>query len=493
MEKAGIPTVEMLYADQANFFRNIALLTGCPNIRWVAVPRIGTPAEMVATYYDKIGKALTDPLTAKEKESGLYSPPAPARIMFEGTTDEAQDFLQQTMLIENCRQCPIAKYTDGLPVIIPTEEKVAAMLTGTSHKATEQIVRPFGSAANAAFGIPESPPGALVTYSTGQYSSTVEKVAVAAVMAGCKPQYMPAALAIAVLGGSSTNCPGTSSMVATWFVMSGPYCKEIGMNAGHESMDIGNMANMTLGRIGCLMTVNFGGCITGIVRSDSGNPVHSVCFPEDADGLPPGWLGLNEESTYYDSTAKATVNYKKTDSVIGKLGAQWFGMNWATYPGYFRTLNTGQMGIARMLGVEGKPGKYNWMEYVIPKFIQATYQVGNVTFLLHYNLATMMYDAGFKTKDSIYKWLYDNYTITVTQHYNTGLWEFPYDNGRAIEATSGKTWNEILKTDPNYKLHPCGGSNYKNNCVIIGDSFADEHYYLLPSGRPGVTSIDYWK
>jgi len=489
MEIAGVPTVEMLYADQASFFRNVALTNGCPNIRFDAVPRIGQPEEMVAQYYDKLVKTLTDPLTAKEKESGLYSPPAPPRVMFEGTMDEAQDFLQQTILVENCRMCPIAKYTDGLPVIIPTEEKVAAMLTGTSHKGTEQIVQPFGRV----MGTTTVQPGALVTYANSQFSSTVEKVAVCAVMAGCKPQYMPACLALAVLGGASTNCPGTSSMVATWIVVSGPYAKEIGMQPGQASMDIGNMANMTIGRVGCLMTVNFGGCITGNVRSDSGNPVHSVCFPEDLDGLPQGWVGLNQESSYYDFDTKKDVKYTANESVIGKLGGQWFGMNWSTYPGYFRTMNTGQVGVARMLGVAGKPGKYNWMEYVLPRYIQAHTAVGGITFLLHMNLAQLMWEAGFKTKDSIYKWMWDTYFITVQQHYNTGLWEFPYDDGRAKEATSGKTWNELLQNDPNYKLHALGGSNYQSNCVIIGDSFADEHYYLLPSGRPGVTSIDKWR
>ena len=481
----------MIYPDQSNFFKQISLNNGVPNQRWVAVPRIGQPEEMVATYYDKIIKALTDPLTAKEKEAGLYSPPSPPRVLFEGTNDEAQDFLQQTVLVDTCRNCPIAKYTDGLPVVIPTKEKVAAMLTGTSHKASEQIVRPFGSAASP-FG-PETAPGtAVVTYAQ-KYTSTVEKAAVCAVMAGCKPQYFPAVLAIAVLGGASTNCPGTSSMSSTFFVVSGPYAKEIGMNPGHESMDVGNMANMTLGRVGSLMTVNFGGCITGLVRTDSGNPVHSVCFPEDVDGLPPGWEGLNEESTYYDSTKKATVNYTKTQSVIGKVGGQWFIMNASTYPGYFRTMNTGQMGIARMLGVAGTPGHYNWLEYILPRYIQLHKGVGGVTFLLHFNLATLLYEAGFKTKDSIYKWMWDNYYITVLEHYNTGLWEFPYDDGRATESTSGKTWNELLAMGGTYKLHALGGSNYKSNCVIIGDSFADEHYYLLPSGRPSPTSIDYWK
>jgi hypothetical protein len=486
MEIAGIPVVIMIYPDQANFFKQICLNNGCPNVRFVDVPRIGEPEEMVATYYDKIAKALTDPLTAKEKEAGLYSPPAPPRVLFEGTIDEAQNFLQQTILIENCRNCPIAKYTDGLPVIIPTEEKVAEMLTGTSHSPSEVITRPTATSTTSAFT-------QQITYAQ-KYTSTVEKTAICAVMAGCKPQYMPACLAIAAAGGASTNCPGTSSMVTSLYVVSGPYAKEIGMNAGQESMDVGNQANMTLGRVGALMTVNFGGCIMGLVRTDSGNLVHSVCFAEDLDGLPPGWIGLNEESTYYDATAKANVNYTSKQSVIGKISmSQWFIMNAATYPGYFRTMNTGQMGIARMLGVAGTPGHYNWMEYILPKYIELHPAVGGVTFLLHNNMAELMYEAGFKSKDSIYKWMWDTYYITVEQHYNTGLWEFPYDNGKAIEPTSGKSWNDLLATAPDYKLHALGGSNYKSNCVIMGDSFADEHYYLLPGGRPGVQPIDVWR
>jgi hypothetical protein len=484
MEIAGIPTVIMIYEDQANFFKQISLNNGCPNTRWVAVPRIGQPDEMVATYYDKIIKALTEPLTAKEQEAGLYSPPAPPRVLFEGTLDEAQNFLQQTVLVDTCRNCPIAKYTDGLPVIIPTEEKVAEMLTGTSHAPTEQIVNPFGSA--------NSPPGAVINFAQ-KYTSTVEKTAICAVMAGCKPQYLPAALAIASLRGSNTSCPGTSSMSSTLWVVSGPFAKEIGMNAGHESMDIGNQANMTLGRVGALISVNFGGCITGLVRTDSGNPVHSVCFAEDLEGLPPGWIGLNEESTYYDATAKANVNYTKQQSVIGKVGGQWFAMNWDTFPGYFRTMNTGQMGVARMLGVAGTPGHYNWMEYILERYVGAIKGVSGVTFLLHDNMAELMYEAGFKSKESIYKWMWDTYYITVYEHYMTGLWEFPYDNGKAIEPTSGKSWNDLLASNPDYKLHALGGSNYMNNCVIMGDSFADEHYYLFPSSRPRPTSIDYWK
>ena len=78
---------------------------------------------------------------------------------------------------------------------------------------------------------------------------------------------------------------------------------------------------MTLGRVGALMSVNFGGCITGVVRSDSGNPIHSVCFAEDVDGLPPGWVGFNEESTYYEGRQATSITpRRKAWSARGSVG-----------------------------------------------------------------------------------------------------------------------------------------------------------------------------
>ena len=256
-EKAGVPAVAMGFADQITFARNIALITGVPNIRWIDAPRTGTGAERAQQIIDKVPAAFTDPLTAKEKESGLYTPPEPPKIVFEGTLLDAQVFFQQTTPVSTCANCPIAKMTDGLPIIIPTEEAVKEMLTGTSHKAEEQIVRYSMNATSK-----QVVKGARVTYASG-YFTTVEKVAAVAVMAGCKPEYMPAALAVAAGGGGSTNCPGTSGPSGEFFVISGPYAKEIGMNGKHEAMDVGNPANMSIGRTANLMTINFGGCITG--------------------------------------------------------------------------------------------------------------------------------------------------------------------------------------------------------------------------------------
>ncbi len=138
-EKAGIPTVALCFPDQQSFFQNVVLINGEPNVRMVATPRTGTGPERVATFLDACLKALTNPLTAKEKETGIYSPPAQPRIAFTGTLDDAQTFFQATTPVSNCRNCPINKWTDGLPIIIPTEQKVKEMLTGTSHKPDEKV------------------------------------------------------------------------------------------------------------------------------------------------------------------------------------------------------------------------------------------------------------------------------------------------------------------------------------------------------------------
>jgi len=489
MEQAGIPSVSMMYADQVNFHKNVALNTGTPAVRYVTVPRIGVAEELVATYYDNIIAALTDPLTAKEQEEGLYSPPAPPRILFEGTYDESQDFLQQTVLVENCRNCPIAKYTDGLPVIIPTEEKVAEMLTGTSHDPTEVIATQL--AGQGWGGI--TPAGRQISYAQ-KFTATVEKAAICAVMAGCKPEYMPVVLAIAQSGGGTTSCPGTSSMFTTIFCVSGPIAKELGMNPGQNAMDVGNPANVTLGRVGSLMSINFGGCITGLVRTDTGNMEHNVCFPEDLEGLPPGWETFAEECSYYDEESETTKNFTREDSVVGKAAGWSMVTGLFSFPGYYRSLNSGTMGIARYLGVEGIPGKYNWMEAILPLFVKMMPSPGGTLFIMHMNLAELLYEYGFKSKAEVYQWMYDTYYITVHDYHYSGLFDHATDGGNRVERTSGKTWLELIETNPDYKLHRFGGSSPSSNCILVSDSFADEHWYGgIFIGRPSATPIDPWR
>jgi hypothetical protein len=494
MEKAGIPTVTFFYEDQLNYHKQTALKNGVPGLRYCMPPRIGTAEETVGAYYDNIVPQLMDPLTEEEQQSGLYSPPAPPRIAYEGTINEAHAFFEQTTLVENCRNCPIATWTDGLPIKIPTEEAVAEMLTGTSHDPSEPIVRYREKDANGNWIV-----GNPLTYARA-YTATVEKVAICAVMAGCKPEYLPVVLSIATTGGGTTNCPGTSSMIAAYYFVSGPIAKEIGMNPGQNSMDVGNYANCTIGRTGALMSINFGGCITGLVRTDSGNPMHSVCFAEDLEGLPQDWVGFNQEESHFIDTGEKDddgnaileqVNYTANESVLGK-GFSWgFNTGWFSFPGYYRSLNSGTMGIARWLGVEGVPGKYNWLEAILPMVQRVMPTAGSAFFVLHPNLAELLRTYGFTSKQEVYDWMYEEWTIPVYDYYNSGFFDHMTDGGTRVERTNpdGLTYNELLATNPDYPLH-----SFNNSCIVVGDGFADEHwYYSMFGGRPGGYPIDVWR
>jgi hypothetical protein len=165
-------------------------------------------------------------------------------------------------------------WTDGLPVVAPTEERVLRMLDGTS-RAPDDVVAVV-------------PPDLV--------ELTVEKVAINAVMAGCKPEYLPWVLT--VLEAACTdefNIHGvlaTTMPVGPVIIASGPGTKAIGMNSGVNVFGQGNRANLTIGRAVQLVVRNVGGGRPGGVdRATHGNPGKvAFCFAEDTDSSP--WSSL---------------------------------------------------------------------------------------------------------------------------------------------------------------------------------------------------------
>jgi len=222
----------------------------------------------------------------------------PPRILFTGTLDDAQDFYQQTEIVGT--NTPIAKYTDGMPIVIPTQEAVTEMLTGTSHLPGEQIYA-YTRSESGQYSKSDNP----VTFG-GNYTATVEQVAVIAVMAGCKPEYLPAVLAGATAGGGFTD-PTTVGNIGYYYVVSGPFAKQIGMNAGHGALNVGSIGNMTIGRTMNLVTIDIARYIQGVSRNDAGHPFYGLSFAEDDTLLPTGWESLREES-----------GYGKEESALGK-------------------------------------------------------------------------------------------------------------------------------------------------------------------------------
>lgn len=161
-------------------------------------------------------------------------------------------------------------WTDGLPVVPPTEGRVLAMLEGTS-RAPESVV------ANV-------PPDLA--------DCTVEKVAINAVMAGCKPEYLPVVIAaVEAICTDEFNIHGllaTTMPTSPVIVVNGPIRREIGMNSGINVLGQGNRANLTIGRAVQLVVRNVGGGRPGEVdRATFGNPGKlSFCFAEDEEGSP---------------------------------------------------------------------------------------------------------------------------------------------------------------------------------------------------------------
>jgi len=161
-------------------------------------------------------------------------------------------------------------FTDGLPVVPPTEERVLRMLQGTTRAADEVIA--------------VVPPDLVEV--------TVEKIAINAVMAGCKPEYLPWVIAaVEAICTDEFNIHGvlaTTMPVGPVIVCNGPGTKAIGMNAAGNVLGQGNRANLTIGRAVQLVVRNVGGGRPGEVdRATHGNPGKiSFCFAELEDGSP---------------------------------------------------------------------------------------------------------------------------------------------------------------------------------------------------------------
>jgi len=166
-------------------------------------------------------------------------------------------------------------WTDGLPVVPPTEARVLAMLEGTT-RAPDEIVATV--------------PPDLVPL-------TVEKVAINAVMAGCRPEYLPVVLAaVEAACTDAFNMHGvlaTTMPVGPVLVVNGPIRRRLGMNSGVNCLGQGSRANLTIGRALQLVVRNVGGGRPGEVdRATHGNPGKvGFCFAEDEEGSP--WQPLS--------------------------------------------------------------------------------------------------------------------------------------------------------------------------------------------------------
>ncbi len=239
MEKMGKPAAGVITNRFVEVARANAKKKGMPNARLVFVPHpvSGMKPEQHKAYVvgkdpatgkqviQEIIDALTMPLTDDDKKTGFVETKAPARLIGPQTPDN----LQRLFMANG--------WTDFLPIILPTEKKVSDMLKATSRRPDEVVGKMAGG-----------------DFEPWEY--TVEQVAINAVMAGAKPEYLPLILAIASTGISSIyNSP--DSLVRA-VVVNGPVREEIGMNFETGALGPFNQANAAIGRAWTLMSKNLG-------------------------------------------------------------------------------------------------------------------------------------------------------------------------------------------------------------------------------------------
>ena len=239
IENLGRPAVPFVYQYFINDARSAASSKGMPGLR-VTLENIvseSTDKEEIETgVKNALSEAianLTRPLNAEEKAPRPKEPEKPARIVFKGSLTEVNRFFYKR------------GWTDGLPIIPPTEEAVAEMLTGTDLPADHIVA----------------------TLVPRRGKATVEKIAVNAVMAGCLPTYMPLLIAgvKALLNnkGADMMAVSTGSWAPFW-IINGPIRQALNLNSSYGAMNPGEIATMTIGRALGLITKNIRGIRKGI-------------------------------------------------------------------------------------------------------------------------------------------------------------------------------------------------------------------------------------
>lgn len=182
-------------------------------------------------------------------------------------------------------------YTDGLPVVPPTEERVLKMLGGTMRSPQESLGR--------------MPPA--------QFDATIEKIAINAVMAGCRPSAMPVLIAAVELmldprwelGYLQT----TTNPLTPMLIVNGPVRAEAGLYGGTGAMGPGFLGNATIGRAIRLILLNIGGAAPGDIDKCTQGFVgkFSLCLAENEEESP--WTPLH-----------VARGFGKGDSVVTVVG-----------------------------------------------------------------------------------------------------------------------------------------------------------------------------
>jgi hypothetical protein len=307
---------------------------------------------------DQVLEALTTPYTEEEGRNQAIVRSAPERRKMLAA--DSEENLQQ-LFIER-------RWTDGLPIVLPTEERVAAMLAGTSQLPDKFVGKAF---------LPDTQENLRIT---------VEAVAAVSVMAGARPEHLPILLAIASTGQPAIQ-PSTLPF-ASALLVNGPIRNEIGMNSGMGALGPYNAANAVIGRAWTLMSI-----VWGFARrkrtfwSSQGNnySYNNLCMAE------------NEERSVW-APFHVQKGHKPEESVIS----------------LFRGWN--------LLNSMGAAARRPWGEEVKLQMQALPALYSAATFILDPMVARHLKEnEGFQTKEDVSSWISENVKMPARQFWSNDI------------------------------------------------------------------------
>ena len=431
----GVPTVALHTDKFDRVVRSVASVNGMPGLRQVFVPQpvMGKSARELRAYVDG-----ADPLTGRpvmqEVVEGLTRPFDNAELA-PAEFDRSTPRLCPPDTEENLHRFFLeSHWTDCLPIVLPTEARVAAMLDGTRRKADEVVghMRP--------------------THFREPWEYTVEKVAVNAVMAGARPEYFPVILALAATGVSARG--STTSSMAAMAVVNGPVRREIGMNAGTGALAPYNHANATIGRAYGLLSQNLqGGSLPGLTYMGSmGNnyAYNSVTFAENEERSP--WEPFH-----------AGHGFRPTDSAVSVF--------------------SGCRSTAFTLGLRER----HWREHVGNMLRGMDPHIPPVLLLDPITARQFIDRGGFRQKAALLDWLYDAARMPAGQYWDYQL----IQNYIYPRATSGEEpWASKLRAAPD-ELIPMFRREDIHVVVVGGET--NGYWRIMGATYQTTVSVDEWR
>jgi hypothetical protein len=431
--KYEVPTVALHTEKFDRIVRSTTRAGGLPQAAFcfVPMPVMGKSAAELRAYVEG-----DDPLSGRpvmqEVIEGLtgmlngHLAPEPERttprLVEPATEDELRELFEAN------------HWTDFLPIVLPAEERVAAMLAATSHKPDEVVGR------------------MQPTHNRGYWEYTVEKVAVNAVMAGARPEYFPVILALAA--SQITARSSTSSSAAPMVVVNGPIRHEIGMNSGVGAMGPFNRANATIGRAYGLLSMNGqGGSVPGETFAGSlgnGYAYNNLTFAENEERSP--WEPLH-----------VSKGFKPGDSTV----SIFWGARSTTF----------NLGLREQ----------HWRQHV-RDMLMGTDQLTAPCLVLDPITARQFIDrGGFDTKDKLLDWVHETAKMPAGEYWDLQL----IQNYIYPRATFGEEpFATKLKAAPVELIHTFNREEI--NVVVVGGE-TNGYWQIMGSNYRKTVRVDDWR